>query len=183
MNIWRILSRMTNESEQDLKHIFSRATSLVNGTETPSGHMAHKGQPLSGRIFLITTWRVGKGEEDFLQILKREHHKVTKIIRLNWLYHKNKALVFAINNNLDLFSSGDIIAIARGGGDTQHEQFSSFKDPAAREIIQFLTESKKAIVITGVGHSSDSFIIEEAATIKSSTPTDAAYSICDLLKP
>jgi len=181
MTFWSILSRLTKESERDLKRRFTRAHALVKGRESAKDYLDDKDVVLSGRIFLITTWRTGKGEEDFRHILQRKHHKVTKIIRLNWIRHSKRALVHALSSHASEFSSGDIVAIVRGGGDTKHEQFSPFNEPDAADAIRYLRENNKVIVVTGVGHSSDHFAIENEATFRQVTPTDAGYLICELL--
>ena len=182
MTFWGVLSKLTKESERDLKRRFARAHALLKGQESARDYLDHKDVVLSGRIFLITTWRTGKGEEDFRHILLRKHHKVTKIIRLNWVKHSRRALVRVISSHSSEFSTGDIVAIVRGGGDTKDEQFTPFNEPDAADAIRTLRECNKAVVVTGIGHSTDHFAIEDEATFSQATPTDAAYLICELLE-
>lgn len=181
MTFWSVVSKLTRESERDLKRRFSRARLLIKGMENPKEFLDDRDLTISGKIFLVTTWRTGKGEEDFLHILRRKHYKVTKIIRLNWLKYSERALVHGLSSNSSQFSTGDIVAIVRGGGDTKDRQFAQFNEPAAVEAIRSLKEHNKVVVVTGVGHSSDHFAIEEEATFNQATPTDAAYLICELL--
>ena len=182
MTFWRILSKLTKESERDLKRRFTRARGLIKGQESARDYLDDKDVALSGRIFVITTWRTGKGEEDFRHVLQRQHHKITKIIRINWLKYSERALAQAIQENISVFSPGDIIAIVRGGGDTKERQFAPFNEPDAARAVRALRKQAKAVVVTGVGHSSDHFAIEQEATFKQATPTDAAYLICELLR-
>jgi len=181
MTFWGVLSKLTKESERDLKRRFTRARSLIKGSESARDHLEHKDAALSGRIFVITTWRTGKGEEDFSHILQRQHHKITKIIRINWLKYSECALVQAIREHNRSFRPGDIVAIVRGGGDTKEKQFTPFNNLDAVEAVRVLREQSKVVVVTGVGHSSDHFAIEKEATFRRATPTDAAYLICELL--
>lgn len=182
MTFWSILSNLTKESERDLKRRFTRAHALMKGRESAKDHLDDKDVGLTGRVFLITTWRTGKGEEDFTHILARKHHKITKTIRLNWVKYSRRALVRAISSHSSEFSTGDIVAIVRGGGDTKDDQFSPFNEPDAADAIRSLRERNKAIVVTGVGHSSDHFAIEDEATFSQATPTDAGYLVCELLE-
>lgn len=183
MSIWHILSRMTSESERDLRQRFRRAVSLLKGRDHPKDFLEDDGRPISGKVFVITTWSIGKGEEDFRAIMRRKHHKITETMRLNWIRDSNQALVRVLRLNSHRFSTGDIVAIVRGGGDTKSDQFAPFNNPAAVDAIFSLREQNKAIVVTGIGHASDLFAIEEAATFNQATPTDAAYLICQLLEP
>lgn len=181
MTFWGVLSKLTKESERELKHRFTRARSLIKGQESSRDYLDDNNVALSGRIFVITTWRIGKGEEDFKHILQRQHHKITKIIRINWQKYSERALLQAIHENNDRFAPGDIIAIVRGGGNTKERHFAPFNDPGAATAVRALGKQTKAVVVTGVGHSTDHFAIEKEATFKQATPTDAAYLICELL--
>ena len=181
MNILRLISKLTQESERDLKNRFRRARSLVTGKECPKDYLDKSDIEISGRVYLITTWRVGKGEQDFSLILKRHNHKIRNIIRLNWLQHGEQALTFAIQSNWSSFCSGDILAIVRGGGDTTDRQFHPFNNSDAARTLERLRSEKEVIIVTGIGHATDSFLVEQYTTFKQATPTDAAYKICDLL--
>lgn len=182
MTFWEILSKLTKESKRDLKRRFTRARGLIKGQESARDYLDDKDVALSGRIFMVTTWGTGKGEEDFRHILAKEHHKITETIRINWLKYSEGALVQAIKEHNSAFSAGDVIAIVRGGGDTKERQFAPFNDVDSVEAVRSLRKHAKAIVVTGIGHSSDHFAIEEEATFSRATPTDAAYWICELLR-
>lgn len=182
MSIWRVLSNLTRESERDLKHRFTRAKLLLSGKESAREYLDDRNVTLSGKIFLVTTWRTGKGEEDFRHILQSKHHKVEGTIRINWKKYAQRALAQAIRMHSSQFSAGDIVAIVRGGGDINDVQFTPFNEPDAVKEIRLLKEKKNAVVITGVGHSSDYFAIEKEATFRRATPTDAAYWTCELLE-
>lgn len=170
---------MTRESEHSLLTRFQRfcAPFSIGGAET-----SNQGIPFSGRIFLITTWTPGKGEEDFYHIVSRKNHKIRDVIRINWYRNKDHALEIAIRENSDKLQTGDIVAIVRGGGDTSDTQFRPFKYPGGVEAIRQLREQRGVTVITGLGHSSDYFPVEAAATFRQATPTDAAYKVCKLLQ-
>tara|TARA_R100000655_G_scaffold89613_3_gene130114 strand:+ start:10921 stop:11391 length:471 start_codon:yes stop_codon:yes gene_type:complete len=154
---------------------------LIKGRDSPWDHLDNGDAALSGRVFVVTTWRTGKGEEDFRHILQRQHHKIRKTIRVNWLKYSDRALAQAIHEHINAFLPGDIVAIVRGGGDTKEKQFAPFNNPDAVKAVRTLREQYKVVVVTGVGHSTDHFAIERVATFNQATPTDAAYLICDLL--
>lgn len=181
MTFWGVLSKLTKESERDLKRRFTRARGLIKGRDSARDHLENGAAALSGRIFVVTTWRTGKGEEDFRHILQRQHHKIRKTIRINWLKHSDRALARAIKEHNSVFLHGDIVAIVRGGGDTKDRQFAPFNNPEAVKAVRRLREQSKVVVVTGVGHSTDHFAIEGEATFRQATPTDAAYLICELL--
>ena len=181
MNFWGVLSKLTKESERDLKRRFTRARGLVKCRDSVRDYLGNGEASLSGRIFVVTTWRTGKGEEDFRHILQRQHHKIRKTIRINWLEHSGSALARAIEESNSLFLPGDIVAIVRGGGDTKDSQFAPFNNPDAVRAVRVLREQSNVVVVTGVGHSTDHFAIDGEATFSQATPTDAAYLICELL--
>jgi len=182
MGFFRFLAGVTNESEHNLKKRFCKFGQLITGKDSTRDFLAKSGLKLTGRIFLITTWRTGKGEEDFKQVILRKNHKVIEILRVNALHHGESALLHIIRSNSEKLHSGDILAIVRGGGDTSDKSFSPFKSSAAAEAIERLKKTKGVIVVTGIGHASDHFLVEQAATFKQATPTDAANRICELLE-
>jgi len=172
---------MTNESTRDIKVRLERARGLVSQSGHARDYLDEKGQELTGRIYVITTFRTGKGEEDFKRILQRQYHKVHAVFRIDWLQHQSKALFVVIEKNWDQFKSGDIVAIVRGGGNTNDPSFAPFEDRSALEILKRLRVEKKIVLVTGIGHSTDNFCVDNAATFRQVTPTDAAYKICELL--
>jgi exonuclease VII large subunit len=177
------MSKMTNESEHALRTRFRRARSLMVGKEPSKEDVDDSIVALTGRIYVITTWSLGKGEEDFRLVLEREKHKIKKTIRINVARHGSQAVSEAIRNNINEFEAGDIVAIVRGGGDTSDARFRPFNDEAAVKGVSDLRKNKRVIVVSGVGHASDRFLIDKAATFSQATPTDAAYKVGELLSP
>lgn len=174
------MSKMTNESEYALRTRFRRARSLMVGKETSNDDSI---VALTGRIYVITTWSIGKGEEDFKLVLEREKHKIKRIIRINVARHSSQAISEAIRKHINEFEAGDILAIVRGGGDTSDERFRPFNDEEAVKAVSDLQKNKRVVVVSGVGHSSDRFLIDKAVTFSQATPTDAAYKVGELLSP
>lgn len=172
---------MVSESEHSIRKRIVRARELFTNQAHPRNYLDDKNLVLTGRIFAVTMWRTGKGEQDFSTVLGRQNHKITKVIRIDWLGHGSKALTKVIKDSWNQFRPGDIVAIVRGGGDTNDAHFSPFKDESALKILVRLRNECNVILVTGIGHASDSFLVEEAATFKQATPTDAGYKICELL--
>ena len=135
----------------------------------------------TGNIYLFVTQNKSKGEDDFKAILSRYvKPKIVSVIRLDNSY-KSKALLTAINNFKHLFVAGDIVAIVRGGGDTNEPQFDSYKDDETCNEIRYLADRNGVITISGIGHSTDSFPIEKAVNFAQITPTDAATQVAYLI--
>lgn len=182
MRLLSIVARLANEHEREIRSRLIRARNLFTGKDCDRDYLDTGAIQLTGRVFVVTTWRIGKGETDFLLVLNRDGIKPTKIIRLNWLEHGGSALAQAISANIASFGPGDILAIVRGGGDTTDRQFDPFRNRGACEQIRRLTQEIGVVVVTGIGHATDHFLVEEVASFKQATPTDAAYKIRALLK-
>jgi hypothetical protein len=135
----------------------------------------------TGNIHLIVTQNRSKGEEDFHTILTRfMKPKISSIIRLDNQY-KSKALLVALKSFQHLFMPGDIIAIVRGGGDINEPQFDPYKDSETCHEIRNLRDNYGIIVISGIGHASDRFLIEQCVDFAQITPTDAALQATYLI--
>jgi|GEM_PF-5530760 len=135
----------------------------------------------SGNIFLFVTHHKSQGEEDFKAILSR-HLKpnISLVIRMN-NHHKSKALLTAIKGAKHSFQAGDIVAIVRGGGNTDTEQFDSYRDEETCDEVRSLYDNLGVITISGIGHSTDSFPIEKAVNLAQITPTDAANQAVSII--
>jgi len=178
----KFLSQIVNENEDNIKVRFRRLVNLLSQKQRMDCSLDAKGEKdfLTGKIYLFTTLSVGRGEEDFKDILNRENHKVTGIFRIDWKRYGSRALFELLRKNKDIFESGDIIAIIRGGGNID-DSFSPFNNKESLIILDRLKRDKNIIIITGIGHSRDSFHVDHVATYKGTTPTDAAYIVNKLL--
>ena len=135
----------------------------------------------TGNIYMFVTQNKSQGEEDFITVLSRHiRPNISSIIRLD-NRHESKALLTAINNTKHLFVAGDIIVIVRGGGDTSKPQFNSYKDTETCNEIKYLSDNRGIVSVSGIGHSTDSFPIEQAVNFAQITPTDAASRVVDLI--
>jgi len=79
------------------------------------------------------------------------------------------------------FKAGDIICIVRGGGDLLHPSFKPFDHFDSAIQLNELKE-RGVIVVTGIGHSRDSFVVERGATFVESTPVKAGQRVRELLQ-
>lgn len=95
--------------------------------------------------------------------------------------YREEALYQAFTEIQSELKSGDIIAIVRGGGDTNDYQFAPYQNKKSCEIIHKLISKKSVILITGIGHTSDKFAIDKYVTYSKITPTAAAQFIESLL--
>lgn len=135
----------------------------------------------TGNVHLIVTQSKGKGEEDFEMVIMR-YNKV-KIISKTRLNNnlKEKALLNAINTLKKRLHIGDIIAIVRGGGDTSDFHFDTYRDIETCEELSKFTKIYGVVTVSGIGHATDNFPIEQAVNFAQITPTDAAYRIAYLI--
>jgi chromosomal replication initiator protein len=74
------------------------------------------------------------------------------------------------------FNPGDMICIVRGGGDTSHESFRAYHSAEAAIYLLELI-NKGVIVVTGIGHQSDDFIVETHVNYRCITPTAAGVFV------
>ena len=87
----------------------------------------------TGNIYLFVTQYKSRGEEDFQAVLSRyKKPKIISKIRMD-NRDKSKALLKAIKRSKHNFKSGDIVAIVRGGGDTNDPQFDSYLTMATNQ--------------------------------------------------
>jgi len=135
----------------------------------------------TGDIHLFVTQFQSKGEEDFQAVLRRyEKPKIVSTTRMD-NKDKSKALMKAIYKSRHHFKAGDIVAIVRGGGDTNDQQFDSYKDNETCEEVRFLSDRTGVISVCGIGHATDYFPIEKAVNFAQITPSDAAYQVAFLI--
>jgi len=135
----------------------------------------------TGNIHLFVTQNKSKGEEDFKAIIKRfMKPNIVSVIRLD-NRNKSKALLVAIQQSKHLFKAGDIVAIVRGGGDTSEAQFDSYKDYDTCQEVRNLRNTHGVVFVSGIGHATDSFLIEEYVNFAQITPTDAALQAAYLI--
>lgn len=150
-----------------------RLNVFLNMLELPKFHGKY-------RIFVLTTESRSKGETDFKTVLDENNIKIFMTKRMENKY-KSEALYKAILDLDHSLKDGDIVAIIRGGGDTENPQFLSFKNKKACEIIREISSKKSIIFITGIGHSEDKFAIDEFVTYSKITPTAAGNCIVELI--
>ena len=135
----------------------------------------------TGNVYLFVTQNKSKGEDDFEAVLKRYKKPIfISKFRLN-NSHKSKALLKAIKSSKHRFKAGDIVAIVRGGGDTNDSQFDSYKDNETCCEVRNLADRAGVITVSGIGHSTDNFPIEKAVNFAQITPTDAAVQVVSLV--
>lgn len=135
----------------------------------------------TGNIYLFVTQYQSRGEEDFQAVLGRyKKPKIVSKIRMD-NRDKSKALLKAIKRSKHNFKAGDIVAIVRGGGDTNDTQFDSYKDSETCDEVRSLADRAGVITVSGIGHSADIFPIEKAVNFAQITPTDAAMQVAFLV--
>ena len=128
------------------------------------------------RVIVVTT---SHNSDGFIDFIERLHIEQTCFkVFLGRESSNDKALSDYLLN-MDL-NDQDIVAIVRGGGDLTHKTFTAFNSGDAKVCISTLTE-KGIIVVTGLGHSTNSLSIDEVANYSESTPTKAAERVNKLL--
>jgi hypothetical protein len=135
----------------------------------------NKARISDGRIYVLSTSQQSKGYEDFMYTIDTEN--------VESIFLEGDTSESAISDILDQYSfqSGDLLCIVRGGGDILHETFRPFHSFEAAQYIKKLS-SRGVIIITGIGHTSDNFLIEKSATYNESTPTSAANKVRSIAK-
>ncbi len=152
------------------------------GTKYTPGDIDINGMKLiSGRVFLLVTQGQSEGETDFLNILERYEISVHETVRLNRAQYNDKALYIVLDGIEDSLMKGDIVAIVRGGGDTEHESFAPYKDKSACKLLTRFRKENEVVIVTGVGHSDNNFPVEDVADYPQETPTDAANQVGKLI--
>ncbi len=135
----------------------------------------------TGNVHLIVTQNQSKGEDDFKAVLARHRRpKIVRIIRMN-NSEKEKSLLAALEEWSDTFKAGDIVAIVRGGGDLSDPQFNAYRFKGACDKLKFLSDECGVISVSGIGHSTDQFLIEKSVNFAQITPTDAANQVAYLI--
>lgn len=135
----------------------------------------------TGDVHLFVTQNLSMGEQDFETVLKQfKKIKIVSKTRMDNL-KKEKSLLYALKGAINRLNSGDIVAIVRGGGDTNEPQFNPYKDSETCELVKNLTKDKGVVTVCGIGHAPDSFPLDEAVNFTQITPTDAAYRVALLI--
>ncbi|MEJ6120732.1 hypothetical protein MT390_02375 [Vibrio sp. 2-Bac 85] len=128
------------------------------------------------RVIVVTTSHHSDGFIDFIERLRIEQTCLKVFLGREASNHNALSQYLA---NID-FHDQDIVAIVRGGGDLSHKTFTAFNSADAKTYISRLTE-KGIIVVTGLGHSTNTLSIDEAANYSESTPTKAAERVNKLV--
>lgn len=128
------------------------------------------------RVIVVTTSHHSDGFIDFIERLRIEQTCLKVFLGREASNHNALSQYLA---NIDLHDQ-DIVAIVRGGGDLSHKTFTAFNSADAKTYISRLTE-KGIIVVTGLGHSTNTLSIDEAANYSESTPTKAAERVNKLV--
>ncbi len=134
--------------------------------------------PLTGRIFLVSTESFSLGAKDFIRILRKNGIHVfrqAKVLRS----HGAEGLTRALDDLREGVRRGDILAIVRGGGDVTTPQFEAYRAKSACELLHALRASNGVLVVTGIGHSENEFPVDRVADFSAFTPTHAAMKICE----
>lgn len=74
---------------------------------------------------------------------------------------------------------GDILVITRGGGEISSDEFKPFNDLPFVKMINAI--SKNQLTVSAIGHADDQFALDKATHINSSTPTQAAHDIAEVI--
>ncbi|MDX2508668.1 MAG: exodeoxyribonuclease VII large subunit [Desulfobacterales bacterium] len=122
------------------------------------------------QIYVVSTSKNSQGYKDFINQIKLPYFLFDSIFLSPDMSES------AIPNKLhDLpLKEADILCIVRGGGDTSHATFQPFHSVIAKDYLHEL-KRQGVIIITGIGHFTDEFIIERASTFNEAMPTAAAY--------
>ncbi|CAH7267070.1 hypothetical protein VCHA53O466_320059 [Vibrio chagasii] len=126
-------------------------------------------------IYLLSTKSNSHAVADFEHCINEENTTLSLVnLKLGSNSTKDEGIRTALQSIE--FKSGDILAIVRGGGDTNNKTFACFH---SKDSLGYIKELKCAgvTIVTGVGHAKDSFPIEDIANIKGITPTEAAYKL------
>ena len=169
--------RIASEGEKKIRERIKRIRNS-HGRKEVSGA---KTKITSGRVYLFVTQSRSQGEEDFVKVLSRYGLKSHSVRRQDSNRYKSKALFRKLENCEPYFEVGDVVAIVRGGGDTNTPQFSPYRDEETCLKLRGMKDNIGTISVTGIGHSSDPFPIESAVDFAQITPTDAANRVGNLI--
>lgn len=112
-----------------------------------------------------------KGLEDFCHACEQRPYRLGHFSGLG--YHPDATLA-ALGDLLGDAASGDALAIVRGGGNIRSDAFAIFNDPAFCAAVE-AARNRGLVVVTGIGHARDRFRVEDVATHRAITPTEAGY--------
>ncbi len=173
--------RKTRKALKFVRESYDEVKTHVEQNRENHGKQRTTNKVFTGDIYLFVTQYQSKGEEDFQAILRRhEKPKIVSKIRMD-NRDKSKALLKAIRRSKHNFKSGDIVAIVRGGGDTNDPQFDSYKDSETCKEVRYLSDHRGVITVCGIGHATDLFPIEKAVNFASITPSDAASCVAYII--
>lgn len=130
----------------------------------------------ASHITIMTSSKESHGYHDFLSEvdLTDVPHEVVS------LGQRENAILAHLGQRT--FHAGDIICIVRGGGDLLHPSFKPFDHFDSAVKLKELSV-RGILVVTGIGHSRDSFVVERGATFVESTPVKAGQRVRQLLQP
>ena len=130
------------------------------------------------KIYVLATSNQARGYHDFLSCLDQENKKAINLITLSPDFSDT-----AILNKIHKYNitNGDYLCLVCGGGDVSNDTFRPFFSFDAMCYLHQLKDNG-VVIITGLGHSTDHFTIELAATYNEITPTAAVYKLNQLLK-
>lgn len=127
------------------------------------------------QLTIMTSSKESHGYHDFLSEvdLSEVSHEVVSLG-----YREQGILDHLVQRT---FKAGDIICIVRGGGDLLHPSFKPFDHFDSAIQLKKLKE-RGVVVVTGIGHSRDRFVVERGATFVESTPVKAGQRVRELLQ-
>lgn len=162
----RLLAREQRTTEQSSK---PKPAARYKTSATPAVTRA------AGQLTIMTSSKESHGYHDFLSEvdLTDVPHEVIS------LGQRENAILAHLRQRS--FKDGDIICIVRGGGDLLHPSFKPFDHFDSAIQLKALSE-RGVIVVTGIGHSRDSFVVERGATFVESTPVKAGQRVHELLQ-
>jgi exonuclease VII large subunit len=120
------------------------------------------------------------GARDFERLLHKHDIEITKTAKL-FPHYGELSLPRALESVRPYTHRGDILAIVRGGGDTQSKSFKTFNsEVSANALMKFKSETG-AFIVAGIGHTDDRFLIDEYVDYAAPTPTYAAFKVAQWL--
>jgi len=91
---------------------------------------------------------------------------------------RDDAIIRAIRK--ETWRAGDILCLVRGGGDMLNETFRPYHSFDAALALQALVKTG-VVVVNGIGHANDRFVVDHGASFVEITPTQAAHRVAQIL--
>lgn len=129
------------------------------------------------KLFIVTNGYKTAGYKDVMSTLdpKVKNTATTRTIDAR----DDHAIIVTLQS--EVIREGDVVCIARGGGDILDPSFRAYHNIDSAQYLRKL-KSEGVIIVTGIGHASDKFILDDYATYHCITPTAAAQKINDIYK-